>query len=109
AGVRVSEPVTGYNLTDYYQAMVPFWKESLRNASAGLMDDRAYGYAIGNSRRASPFHLHIAQSAAAYHQVFTTFWSDPSPDGAAGWVKVGELLDDVEAKFGAINLWGRAS
>lgn len=106
AGVRVSEAVTGYNLTDYHQAMVPFWVESLR--SIALRDDRAYGYARPNDRRASPFHLHIAHSAQGYHQVFTTFWSNPAPNGAAGWTKVGDLLTDVETEFGATNLWGRA-
>jgi len=109
AGVRVSEAVKGYNLTDYHQAMVPFWIESLRSVDKGLKDNDAYGYAHGQKRRASPFHLHIAHSGQGYHQVFTTFWSDPAPNGTAGWTKLGNLLTDVENEFGATNLWGRAS
>ncbi len=111
AGVRVSDAVTGYRLTSYHQAMVPFWRESLRNVDKELKDNRAYGYA-SNDRRASPFHLHIARTAQGYHQVFTTFWAEPSQyenDPRRGWDKVAGLLADVETEFGATNLWGRAS
>ncbi len=108
AGVRISEAVTGYRLTSYHQAMVPFWRESLRNAAKGLTDDRAYGYARPNDRRASPFHLHIARSDQGFHQVLTTFWAAPPPNGTVGWNKVGRLLADVETEFGATNVWGRA-
>lgn len=108
AGVRVSDAVKGYNLPEsYHEAMVAFWVESLR--SDALHDNLAYGYAKPNDRRASPFHLHVARTGAGYHQVITTFWADPSPDGTAGWTRVAALLADVETKFGAANLWGRAS
>lgn len=108
AGVRVSDAVKGYNLPkSYHEAMAPFWVESLR--ADGLRDERAYGYAKPNDRRASPFHLHIARTEAGYHQVITTFWANPSPAGAAGWAKVAALLADVETQFGATTLWGRAS
>lgn len=112
AGVRVSDAVTGYNLTGYHQAMVPFWRESLR--ADDRYDNRAYGYVDPGARdpdpkrRASPFHLHIARTDEGYHQVITTFWAEPSPDGDAGWAKVSDLLADVETRFGAANLWGRA-
>ena len=113
AGVRVSEAVKGYHLEEgYHEAMVPFWKETLR--SDELYDDYAYGYATRKNRRASPFHFHIAHSAQGYHQVFTTFWANipevrnerdvPPPD----WGLVSNLLTDVETRFGATNLWGRA-
>jgi len=119
AGVRVSEPVTGYfsQPAGYHEAMVPFWEHSLRED--GLRDKFAYGYATRHNRRASPFHLHIARTEAGYHQVFTTFWAgNPPPDNrreqeavpsTINWAKVGALLADVETKFGATNLWGRAS
>lgn len=105
AGVRVSDAVTGYRLTSYHQAMVPFWKESLR--VIGSPREKAFGHT--DSRRASPFHLHIARSGAGYHQVFTTFWATPLPDEDPNWTMVGRLLADVETKFVAANLWGRAS
>lgn len=105
AGVRVSDAITGYNLTSYHQAMVPFWKESLR--VIGSPKEKAFGHT--EARRASPFHFHIARGEADYYQVFTTFWADPLPDGDPTWTKVGKLLVDVESKFGAANLWGRAS
>lgn len=105
-GVRLSDAVGRPGLSDYYEAMVPFWKESLRNRP--FIDDRAYGYVDRGERRASPFHLHIARSAQGYHLVLTTFWSQPSPNGAPGWTKMAKLLADCETRFGATNLWGKS-
>ncbi len=103
-GVRLSDVVSRPGLSDYYEAMVPFWKESLRDPVR--KDDRAYGHVQGG-RRASPFHLHIACSSQGYHLTLTTFWSEPSPNGVPGWTKVAALLADCETRFGAANLWGK--
>lgn len=89
----------------YQQAMVPFWVETLR--SDDLADKRAYGFAIGQDRRASPFHLHVARTDAGYHLVLTTFWAKPSPSGDAGWGKMNALLLDCQERWGGKTVWGR--
>lgn len=89
----------------YQQAMVPFWIDTLR--SDDLADKRAYGYAIGQNRRASPFHLHIAKTGQGYHLVLTTFWAKPSPNDAAGWEKMDELLLDCQKRWHGKTVWGR--
>lgn len=89
----------------YQQAMVPFWVDTLR--SNDLADKRAYGFAIGQDRRASPFHLHMAKTEAGYHLVLTTFWAKPSPNGSDGWTKMNALLLDCQKQWGGKTVWGR--
>lgn len=89
----------------YQQAMVPFWVDTLR--SNDLADNRAYGFAIRQERRASPFHLHMARTDAGYHLVLTTFWAKPSPNGNDGWGKMNSLLLDCQKRWSGKTVWGR--
>lgn len=107
ANVTVCEAAPGNKEATkrYQQAMVPFWIDTLR--SDDLADKRAYGFAIGQDRRASPFHLHMAKTDAGYHLVLTTFWSKPSPDGDTGWGKMNLLLLNCQKQWGGKTVWGR--
>ncbi len=104
----LSEAAYNYGLkqTEYWQAMVPFWVESLRNKDKGIKHERAFGYAVGKKRRASPFHLHIAETNAGHHLVLTTFWARPEPD--PGWERhMNSLLSDCQTTWGAKTVWGK--
>lgn len=107
ANVMVCEAASDKHtgMKPYEQAMVPFWTQTLRNNN--LADERAYGYAIRQARRASPFHLHIAKTGEDHHLLLTTFWAKPSPNGDAGWKKVERLLADCQEQWKGQIVWGR--
>jgi CRISPR-associated protein Cmr1 len=91
----------------YEEAMRVFWNEHLR--SPGLRDPRAYGYAEGTSRRASPIHVHMARSGRGYHLVLTGLRSEPSPAGEEGWSMVNDLLDSCCDKLDGQEVWPPAA
>lgn len=105
ANVTVCEAAPNNKEERYQQAMVPFWIDTLR--SNDLADNRAYGFAIGQERRASPFHLHMAKTDAGYHLVLTTFWANPSPNGDTRWGKMNALLLDCQKRWGGKTVWGK--
>lgn len=67
-------------------------------------DDKAYGFAGGGGRRASPIHAQVRKIGDEYYPVFTAFRSAPEPPNSAG--KISALMKAIVTEYNGITAWG---
>lgn len=101
------QPLPPYRL--YETAMRDFWIKHLR--ADGIRHPKAYGWVGNSKRRASPFHLHLAQSQQGLHLIFTAFNALPrpynldpkKPNDLESWEMVTRLLESCRASYKGVH------
>ncbi len=69
------------------------------------IDEKAYGFAGGGGRRASPIHAQVRKIGDEYYPVFTAFRSKPEPPNNSA-SKISALMKAITTEYSGITVWG---